>query len=150
MECVGEYAGEYERVEIKNLCITCKRDMGPDNLRQLCGKYQCDYEDEMEADFEDIPNKTISNEEKTNEEIATEFWEFQKKYYEENRDIILNRVKQYREDHYEEVLQKKAAYREQHRAELCEKQKEYAAEHKEEYKQSRKKYKRMEANSTHC
>ena len=63
-----------------------------------------------------------------------------KKYYEENRDIILNRVKQYREDHYEEVLQKKAAYREQHRAELCEKQKEYAAEHKEEYKQSRKKY----------
>ena len=63
-----------------------------------------------------------------------------KKYYEENRDIILNRVKQYCEDHYEEVLQKKAAYREQHRAELCEKQKEYAAEHKEEYKQSRKKY----------
>jgi len=63
-----------------------------------------------------------------------------KKYYEENRDIILNRVKQYREEHYEEVLQKKAAYREQHRTELCEKQKEYAAEHKEEYKQSRKKY----------
>ena len=63
-----------------------------------------------------------------------------KKYYEENRNIIINRVKQYREDNYEEVLQKKAAYREQHRAELCEKQKEYAVEHKEEYKQSRKKY----------
>jgi hypothetical protein len=63
-----------------HLCITCKRDMGPDNPRQLCGKYQCDYEDEMEADLEDIP--TIEEQiikEMTNEELANEFWESQKK-----------------------------------------------------------------------
>jgi len=88
-----EYAGEYKErkeTEIKNLCITCKRDMGPDNPRQLCGKYQCDYEDEMEADLEDIPNEEKLNEEKTNEEIATEFWEFQNKYYEVNQEKYNN------------------------------------------------------------
>jgi len=87
MEYAGEYAGEYERVEIKNLCVTCKRDMGPDNPRQLCGKYQCDYEDEMEADLEDIPIEEQIKNEKTNEEIAAESYEYQKKFYEANQEM---------------------------------------------------------------
>ena len=62
-----ESVSEYEVSEIQNLCITCKRDMGPDNPRQLCGKYQCDYEDEMEADLEDIPIEEQISKEKTNQ-----------------------------------------------------------------------------------
>jgi hypothetical protein len=59
MESVGEYEErkESEISEIQNLCITCKRDMGLDNPRQLCGKFKCDYieymsEDEIDTDKE--------------------------------------------------------------------------------------------------
>ena len=95
MESTGECVGEYERVEIKNLCITCKRDMGPDNPRQLCGKYQCDYENydiEYADEDEEIneTNETTSNEKKTNEVLANVFWEFQKKYYEANQEKYNN------------------------------------------------------------
>ena len=121
------------------------RTIGVDNATiELLELYPCECGKELRKRENDyiieVKNDTLCLNEnrahvsKEERSIAT------KKYYEENRDIILNRVKQYREDNYEEVLQKKAAYREQHRAELCEKQKEYAAEHKEEYKQSRKKY----------
>ena len=49
MESIGEYE-ERKESEIQNLCITCKRDMGLDNPRQLCGKYQCDYIEYMSED----------------------------------------------------------------------------------------------------
>ena len=68
MESVND--NEYkERKEskIKNLCITCKRDMGPDNPRQLCGKFKCDYIEYISEDEEiHEPNETTSNEEKYN------------------------------------------------------------------------------------
>ena len=76
MESNYESGYEYEKTqesESKNLCITCKRDMGPDNPRQLCGKYQCDYEDEMEADLEDIPIEEQISKEKTNQNIKALF-----------------------------------------------------------------------------
>lgn len=37
----------------KNLCMGCKRDMGPMNPRQLCGKTHCPYMDEMEWGLQD-------------------------------------------------------------------------------------------------
>ena len=33
---------------LKNLCMICKTDMGPQNPRQLCGKTYCLFEDEYE------------------------------------------------------------------------------------------------------
>ena len=76
-----ESVSEYEVSEIQNLCITCKRDMGPDNPRQLCGKYQCDYEDEMEADLEDIPIEEQISKEKTNQKKYDDMYDEIKKVF---------------------------------------------------------------------
>ena len=66
-ECEYEKTQERKENEIQNLCITCKRDMGPDNPRQLCGKFKCDYIEYMSEDEEiHEPNETTSNEEKYN------------------------------------------------------------------------------------
>jgi hypothetical protein len=73
MESVGEYEErkESEISKIQNLCITCKRDMGLDNPRQLCGKFKCDYieytiEDEIDT-YEEKQNIT----EKGSQDIET-------------------------------------------------------------------------------
>ena len=67
-ECEYEKTQERKENEIQNLCITCKRDMGADNPRQLCGKFQCDYIEYMSEDEEiHKPNETISNEEMYND-----------------------------------------------------------------------------------
>lgn len=42
---------ERKPLKFKNLCITCKIDMGDCNPRQLCGKTYCLFEDD--CDFED-------------------------------------------------------------------------------------------------
>lgn len=85
MESVGECIGEYERVEIQNLCITCKRDMGPDNPRQLCGKYQCDYIEYISEDEDQY--KEDNGLKKIKDHLEDDVFALHQKYYESKQPI---------------------------------------------------------------
>jgi hypothetical protein len=47
---------EYEKSEIKNLCIGCGIDMGYCNPRQYCGKTYCMYKFDDSDDSDDEDN----------------------------------------------------------------------------------------------
>ena len=65
--------------------------------------------------------------------------EWGKKYYEDNKEIILKYQKEYREEHKEERKEYQKEYYEDNKEEKKLKQKEYKEEHKEEIKEYKKK-----------
>ena len=63
-----------------------------------------------------------------------------KKYYEENKDAIIEYHQEYKEKNKELINAKRAEYRKQNSKMLSEKQKEYAKEHQEQVKEAKKLY----------
>ena len=51
----------FEKQEYKNLCLECGIDMGPQNPRQLCGKYICLNIDIINEDSCEIDNEELEN-----------------------------------------------------------------------------------------
>ena len=86
MESIGEYE-ERKESEIQNLCITCKKDMGPDNPRQLCGKYQCDYIEYMSED--EIKDQNIDDKDllETKDHLEDDVFDLHQKYYKSRQHI---------------------------------------------------------------
>ena len=58
--------------------------------------------------------------------------EKRKKYYNDNKEEVLEKCKKYREEHKEEINKKKKQHYNEHKEEILEKQKQYHVEHKEE------------------
>ncbi len=86
----------FKNYEYKNPCLECGISMGPQNPRQLCGKYRCLNIDNIsdissENDSEEIENSNINKEfEKLNKELEKMlYWSNIQASKEEKKEIIL-------------------------------------------------------------
>jgi len=75
---------------------------------------------------------------KENNKVWRENNNYNKVYYEEKKDELLEKAKQRYEEHKDEILEKAKQRYEEHKDEILEKNKVYNQEHKEEIKEQRK------------
>ena len=66
--------------------------------------------------------------------------EYDKQYYEQNREKILEREKQYYEQNREKILERKKQYREQNREKILERKKRYREQNREKIAERKKQY----------
>jgi hypothetical protein len=66
--------------------------------------------------------------------------QYQEKYYEQNREQLLEKQKQYQEQNQEQILEYKKQYREQNQEQLLEKQKRYREQNQEQLLEKQKQY----------
>jgi len=63
-----------------------------------------------------------------------------KEYYQENKEVILNKVKEYRENNKEVIAEKEKKYRENNKEKIAEQRKEYYENNKEKLAETKKEY----------
>src|ERR1019366_444260 len=118
--------GDFVEIEISETSI---KDLLQPVSKKKCGKCSLDKE-LQEFSFRDKNKGTLRSECKT----------CQKEYYEENKDVLLEKAKEYQKEHQDKIKEYQKEYQEQHREEIKEQRKEYREEHKEEIKVYQEEY----------